>query len=567
MCALLATLGVVRPISSEPRSIVRIVLNAAYQNNEQQAAAIDVLANRLQPTAIEVLPNDTISSLVARLYGFGRKNGLDKVYDAVETAIKRLNNIEDPRELRAGTRLVPTIPSWAKTDFDPDKIQNIVPAFASAVVKDVLIRTQQVAALTTPPAAPSRADHAPQTVAMYLEMSEQEATSLLSLTAADAPGMLLEKPVSVSAPMPVIFAKDDPPDATLPPFSIGEQDLAKLQAAKTKAQRRSILLIVDSGWPTPEIKKQSQADLFQILRTVREAYRLGPGLAKSEDTSWAAPANDHCVLIKAALREMETIDAGALVQTIYVPLSQEQGAATLLKELLYVYFVWQGLEQNHVAPGDVNLAATDFNDVRATAEKTASHSLKSNIPLKATGAALSSEKAIIEALLWIVTQYCEKTGKSFFLNESWTVGKSVQHVTYPTEPRGIVLAAVGNDNGINVYKNRWDFAQRSLQASDHVAVMNAFLGSEPGCISNVVDDFEDTRAIAVNGKITGGPCGTSFSSPRVAWLLAFAEALNPAPAAPQNWANEVQGRLRSWRQPGAGLLRFRLDFSRFVSGL
>jgi hypothetical protein len=305
------------------------------------------------------------------------------------------------------------------------------------------------------------------------------------------------------------------------------------------------------------------------LKIVREGFRLGPPLVASPDKTWAGgPANPHCSRILDSLRELQGLDDGRAVQVIYVPVSQDQGAQAVLRELLYVYYVWRGLEQNGIRPGQIDLSQRDWKDVRKDAALNASRAISNNVPLKADGANLASDKAILEALLNIATQYCEKTKRSFFVNESWTVGKSLLHVQYPEEPRGIVLAAVGNNAGIDVYQTRWDFARRSLQTNDHIAVMNAIVGDVPACDSNVVGNFTNTRAVAFNGQIAGGPCGTSFAAPRVAWLLAFSEALRPAPVDIQNWANDVQARLVTWLQTGpAGLSKYSFDFDRFANSL
>ncbi len=551
--------------ASEPRAIVRIVLNAAYQDDEEQVKAIRFLATRIKPTAIQVPTNDTISATVARVYGFGSKN-LDQVYQAFEDAIKDLNGLSRATQWKPGVRLVPTLPSWAKTSFNPDKPQNTLPVFSSASVQTLSTPDGVLNAITAPPPAPRRDQHAPQTVALDLEMSSAEADDLLKLGPEDAPNLLLQPPVLLSAAMPVVFA-DNGPVASLPPFSVNPQSAESIRRAADRVRRRSLLFILDSGWPTLDIKRQSQRDLLDILRVMRETYALGPALAQSPDSSWSPPANDHCKLIHASLEALQGLDNGRAVQTIYVPLSRDQGAQLVLKELLYVYFVWQGLQQQGVTPGQINLAQRDWRDVRRTAAATATKAITTNVPLTAQGSSLASDKAIVEALLVLATQYSQHTQRAFFISESWTVGKSFLYVNYPKEPRGIVFAAVGNNNGINVYQNAWDFAQRSLQASDHVAVMNAFVGDKPACDSNIVDDFANTRAVAFNGQIDGGPCGTSYAAPRIAWFVAFSEALQPAPTAPRNWANEVQLRLTSWRQSGAGLLKYSFDIEKFVGSL
>ncbi len=153
----------------------------------------------------------------------------------------------------------------------------------------------------------------------------------------------------------------------------------------------------------------------------------------------------------------------------------------------------------------------------------------------------------------------------YFLNESWSVGKSSLFVMYPRTPRGIILAAVDNSGGLNVYQLGWDFAQRSLQSSDTVAVMNVDSMGQPLCRSNIVDDLPNTRAVSFDGSVSDGPCGTSYSSPRAAWLLAFAAALGPPSANPDNWANEFQLLITKFRGPGQGLGKYALSPDKYVT--
>ena len=100
------------------RAWVRVTLNAAYQNTDDTASQIKFLATHIPPYLVDAPPGNSISVFVARQYGFGKANGLDKVYAAFAKAILPLNGIEKPSDWEAGKRSVPTLPHCAKTNFN-----------------------------------------------------------------------------------------------------------------------------------------------------------------------------------------------------------------------------------------------------------------------------------------------------------------------------------------------------------------------------------------------------------------------------------------------------------------
>ena len=96
---------------------------------------------------------------------------------------------------------------------------------------------------------------------------------------------------------------------------------------------------------------------------------------------------------------------------------------------------------------------------------------------------------------------------------------------FETGAYGWKLVAVGN--GLtDIVDTHLQFAYRSVDPKDFVAVANS-TGTPKNCPSNTFDDDPSAHimGLAFSGDINGSLCGTSFSTPRVAWLLAAREVI------------------------------------------
>jgi hypothetical protein len=190
------------------------------------------------------------------------------------------------------------------------------------------------------------------------------------------------------------------------------------------------------------------------------------------------------------------------------------------------------------------------------------------VPNQWVGQEVKTDKAILDALLWIGDKYAEKKDTVFFINESWTVPHEEFFVTYPSPLQGLVVAAVGN-SGDNVNSTLRDFSQRCINNRDTLAVMNMNRGGQLICSSSTVDDqnLDDVLSVGFDGLVSDSEnqCGTSFAAPRVAWLLAASESLRTQTIAFQTWGVRLHHRLRDARDPSAnGLGKLRLDPVRFL---
>src|SRR5690606_36879305 len=107
---------------------------------------------------------------------------------------------------------------------------------------------------------------------------------------------------------------------------------------------------------------------------------------------------------------------------------------------------------------------------------------------------------------------------------------------------GLLIAAVGNEGdsvGTTVYDLGRQYANRSQVEQDVLAVMDITEEGAPRCCNNkcssIVSIDEEFFTIAMSGLTSTGRWGTSFASPRVAWLLAQRESKYPVPESGLNW--------------------------------
>jgi hypothetical protein len=192
------------------------------------------------------------------------------------------------------------------------------------------------------------------------------------------------------------------------------------------------------------------------------------------------------------------------------------------------------------------------------------------------GVTLTTDSLFLEALGTVLGFYAEATGRPFWLSFSWTAAPLVYPTYFPAAAYGMKFAAAGNYAQGTGEPNllRFEFARRAASSLDFVTVMNS-TGETGGCPTNKFDDSELTvAAIAFPGRATSQSCGTSYSTPRAAWLAAAREViLGRRPAAGKRTERDqlawVQAQhkavLALKRVEATDLLeRYRLDVERYL---
>jgi hypothetical protein len=296
------------------------------------------------------------------------------------------------------------------------------------------------------------------------------------------------------------------------------------------------VFVADTGWPSAAHARTSIEYLNGMLADVRRA--LGIPFTPLALPDFKGPTSNHCVRVSDALAELQAMDIRAAVPVVYVPLSREQGAESLLRELIFTADVLSrvGLPSaggaSIVVPADVIAAARDFANSRIT-----------KIPPAITGRVSTTEKAIVEGIVHVATAAALLRKSTFVLSASWTLNQGVLQYAAPLEINGLVVVAAGNF-GLNVIGDRVDFARRAASSAEFVTVLNMADTGELVCNSSNVgaSSLDKIAAVGFSGDVIDGSA-TSFATPRVAWLLALAEASRSLDVASGLWAAEFRSRL------------------------
>jgi len=111
---------------------------------------------------------------------------------------------------------------------------------------------------------------------------------------------------------------------------------------------------------------------------------------------------------------------------------------------------------------------------------------------------------------------------------AWELSQDQWDPKVPSEYGGLLVVAAGNDGASTpVVKTKMEVAERSYHPGDMLAVMNVDDKGTLACDFSIVDPDGDAFAVAFRGDLSNSACGTSFSAPRLAWLLALRESSRP----------------------------------------
>ena len=317
-----------------------------------------------------------------------------------------------------------------------------------------------------------------------------------------------------------------------------------LQNASVTAPR-PILVIFDDSIPSNDDFNTTKRFVLEISKVIRDTYGLGPSpyistvdaLDKmhTADPSLFYPKQSlHSALIRHSLDEFTRLDPQGRISVIYFPMAASQlEVAPFFKELLYLDALLR------VAQPTLTDHKTADLSQRAVAQEIAERTIKNSeriyvnagppTPVSGAPILVATDAFLIQAMTVVLRYYSEATQRPHFLSFSWTV-PDLQVLPY-FEPMsyGWRLAAVGNgQNGlpVNVHNARIQFAARSLGPKDFVAVANSTATAQR-CATNSFEADAGAKVIglAFPGNVTSSVCGTSFSTPRLAWLLAAREVM------------------------------------------
>jgi hypothetical protein len=309
----------------------------------------------------------------------------------------------------------------------------------------------------------------------------------------------------------------------------------------------------------PELGRKFNIGLSNFTKNFREAM------------STSLPAHLHSRDVLHSLRELREIEpVDGLVEVIFIPLFRAQQHAEEL--LIQIVFADQLLRL-----GETSLLEGYYAD-QIEGKRTEAKNIVKRISATVEGDLLFSNQSLVEAVMHFGQHYSEISKRAIFFSFSWITKRDDLHVVVPNLHYGFPIVAAGNE-GIEwggecdphyadtVYEPRRLLVSRSLDPKDVIGVMNVQESGGPDCNSSVFDPNGSALALAYLGNL-GDACGTSFSTPRVAWFFAAREAFRDYP---QNglyhlykWRESVQNDVRKMHDPSqCAFNRIRFDPMRF----
>jgi hypothetical protein len=531
--------------TAEPTVLVRLTLDAGYDDTPEKLAA---LADALDQARVREVPaesGDTPNSVIARELGFGKTNR-PRSYQLVDAAVRRLNPTF-AKQAAAGKVLIPDIGAWALSDYNVNKPANYVPKIQRWERTQVELRGADVIFRGDPKITDSGRT-ASQSVANEYPVPASVAEEWKKDPGFD--GEVLNFPLEAH-----LANADEVLEADLRLLDdAGRQEVREILS---HSRHDSLLVVADTGWPSKTAYEDSLRTLTKILNTVRRVHLKLETPISLPTTSFTPPQNGHCRQIARALEEFEALDTLDRVKTIYLPLTREQDATTLVREMLVFEYLLGIMKK---AP----------SKIRPTPEDQATAARQMDIVVQQLPAfwdkdqqRVRTDKALLQAYLVVLNLYTAAEGvdATFFFNTSWTTPPGEYFLAFPSPIRGAIVAAAGND-GQNFVANNLEFARRTLGQRDTIAVLNMDTNGPAGNTSLLAEaDVKRALAVGFDGRLnpSGVETGTSFSAPRVAWLFAAAEGVRPKRFDLRQWGFDAMDLLTELRGPNPGLKSIRID--------
>lgn len=536
------------------------VIPADFANPDFDPVTLEELLQTSLPRRVDVAPSDTLSGIIQRTFNVSQ-SWTPAVYDEVLEHVKRVNGLTDANRLKPGRLRVPDLPQTAKSDPAPNKAMNAFPKISNIVDSgwDASLRAlvgkhtvseagrtgaRQVLQIRRVPLAEAKAltEEAGMVTTPYAYKAS-DAPMLVELSAVPSPG-------AAGTGCPAV----DPALGAL----IGQ-----------KPRGRAVVVVLDDAWPDQAEFLKARDFVDQASRAIRARFKM-EGATPTQDlddlrsrTATSFPPGiaqypaigTHAGAIKASLREFTCNDPAGGVEVIYLPMTYAQsGALPLLREIMFLSYLARSTS-NRFTP-EIQWTEPPSDQIKA-AQQLAAEPFRPKGKMTALlspfqgdqPGTLKTDQALVEQVAFFLRLYSDATDVPHFLSMSWIARELSLQVYFPEYSYGLMLAAAGNAAAVDVHEKRVQFAYRSTNPGDVIAVENSD-GTQWLCSSSRFTRAADIDVLGVGypGRIDGTAlCGTSFSTPRVAWLLAAREAwVAPAPKAEDRstWQARQKTRIR-----------------------
>lgn len=532
---------------------------------------VDNLAFTLQtapPVAIQLPQGSSPSQLIRRVYGFGATDS-PEAYRLMESRILQLNSASDATRLPAGTVFVPDLPvltsqSAASMESTGPLVRNPSTVIGARVPETPKFRRF---AYTQPikigrPIAQSLA---------YLRLerySANEAARIIAEAAKQNRGVA----GGIEAGIQLAANPTDCAGASAEVLLSEERSAIATALSGATDQTERYLFIPDTGWPTLDDQVQSLQSMRRILDAVRSALRVQVSTLSRFDptvlsTAFVPASHVHACMISRSLREFISLDKGKRIRIVFLPLRPGQvSARELFSELIE-------LDQLILALGGDQFARTPSADEIRLAREFAREALAKLPALKEPWAAgddvVRMYEPLISGLLRILDTYARispvvapgmsKVDARFWVSLSWNFTKFAATPSLPSSGNYMVFAAAGNDKQDFVVGRRL-FASEATSGRRVFAVMNndekvGALTCNSALFATLWDgENSDSNIGSFPGRLdttSSLPCpglggGTSFSTPRLAWLTIASDVRSRANDL--NWPKTLSLRLLKSRE-------------------
>jgi hypothetical protein len=540
--------------SSEPIIVMQRV-NSRYDLPDNLSAALD----KALPAQVQVRPAEGITSILSRLYSVG-DHSVKPAVGPLISWIRARNNLPENLALAAGQPLtVPDVPKLALTAPGAANPNNRVAKLSLDLrpLNDLagLIRIDSERGL----------DEAQRPGAAVV-------VSIRQLTASQAADALNQDPdlTLVSAPLNVKFLDD----ALHGSATTATPALSVIQIAATRpVMQHPILFVFDDNWPSLAEEEASRTYLLTAIRDLRSKLLMPPMKAFSlacslgaKVTDWPDAGRSHSAEIAEALVPFKTVAPAAAVKVVYVPaIAAGPCASEVIGQIAEFHLIAE-----HMA--DVLGKEPALPDIVKGYHALAAQ-VVARIDVAETNRQAKTDVEAIQGLFEFARLYGAFLSQPVFVSMSWDFPLDRYFPKVPSEFGGLFVVAAGNDGTDDqgnalppVIQTKIQFAARSAHPGDMLAVMNVDDAGKLTCYSSLVDPAGMAFATSYPGDISQTTCGTSFSTPRVAWLLALRESTRSPLADLTNLSQRIrQDFTTGLNGPAAETGVYRLDVDKLLS--
>lgn len=506
--------------SEEGLVLVQRTVDARYEGNSSSLATV-LNSTLTKPYVIKA--NDTLQGILSQKFSIGPTVS-PVVFEKVLARTQELNGIDNPSVIKAGAEIVlPDMPAaqWKQAVANNHNYGvprgDIGPSYT---------------AVASSGGYPSAADFdekvldAGRKAAPLVTQWRWLTVAQAKLEEAAAAAANVQSPPLWSQPLTLKFAQ-----AAKQAGGTFEADLKYLEELlKRRAPKQDVVLyVLDDSWPSDAAFDTSRKFLREMLVAVRTANyfgdeplpsALGTAAVKTEIPALTGGRQLHAAKINSSLADFAKLSSR--VKVVYLPLfTQQKWAKEIWQELTYTALVASDM---HSSLGQ----AEPPLDVKKNARSLAGQ-LVAQIPSKMVDSLGPAQQTPITVLQKLAQLYAATSGSPYFISMSWTVEKMELDFGPDPDSLGVSLAASGNDRK-NVMTDSVYLAYRAKAApGDVLAVMNTDSTGMELCDSSMLplSGPNPFYGLAYDGRFNNDiECGSSFSTPRVAWLLALRQAYN-----------------------------------------